>query len=164
MLPLSPTHVPVPALGTLRRFARLLMRQFFRRWRTNTVRRIRRRARRSCRRWIRSHADNVRRGRTYVSSICKWCPKKCATKRDGTVAYTCGWEHCIWSIRQGDFGPNRCPCRYKHNDAGKVGSRPRKHCHGVKCWCYRVWHGLKGTKCKKCIAARKRAIKMGYHF
>ena len=91
-------------------------RKFFRRLRVNTVRRKRRRARRSCR---------SRRGRTYITTTCKWCTKKCARKRDGSVAYTCGWEHYIWSIRHGDFGPKRCPCRYKHNDAGKVGSRPR---------------------------------------
>ena len=47
-LPLPHTHVPVSARGTLRIIERLLMRQLFRRWRTNTVRRIGGRGRRRC--------------------------------------------------------------------------------------------------------------------
>ena len=49
-LPLPHNHVPVPAPRTFRRFARLLMRQFIRRWarNTDTVRRIRGRRRRRC--------------------------------------------------------------------------------------------------------------------
>ena len=142
----------------------ITLRYYFSNWSCAIHRRRRLRVRRSFRRWVRNHGNNVRRGRTYVTTICKWCPKKCATKRSGAVAYTCGWEHYIWSIRHGDFGPKRCPCRYKHNDAGKVGSKPRKHCRGVKCWCYRAWHGLKGTKCVKCVAARKKAEHQGYPF